>query len=165
MMRHCTPHKLILKLLPAVILLAAACHCPEGYHAFHTLPTEGWTKHDTAFFALPRQKATTRCRAFVEVRHSGRYSYRSLWLTVSRNTADSLTFRTDTLECRLTDDKGHFDGTGLNDLYQKRFPLPDIILQAHTTPLFKVAPFLKDQRLVGITDIGIRLIPISSDER
>ena len=82
-----------------------------------------------------------------------------------RFTADSLTFRTDTIECQLTDAKGHFDGTGLNDLYQKRFPLPDVILQPHTAPLVKIAPFLKDQQLEGITDIGIRLVPTRDDKR
>lgn len=165
MMRHCTPYSPTLILLPALIWLAAACHKPEGYHAFHALPTDGWSKHDTVTFTLPRLETTAHCRAFVEIRHSGHYPYRSIWLTVSRNTADSLTFHTDTVECRLTDDKGHFDGTGLNDLYQKRFPLSDVILQAHTAPLVKIAPFLKDQQLKGITDIGIRLVPLRDDNR
>ena len=146
-------------LLPAIILLAAACHAPEGYHAFRTLPDEGWKRGDTLYFSLPRQTGTRPCRAALEIRHRGDYPYCSLWLLVSHNTADSLTFRTDTVECMLVDKHGHFDGAGINDLYQKSFPLPDITLHEGSAPTFKIAPFMKDRLLEGISDVGIRLTP------
>ena len=146
-------------LLPAIALLAAACHAPEGYHAFQTLPADGWKRADTLRFTLPRQTQTQPCQYAVEIRHHGCYPYRSLWLLVSHNTADSLTFHTDTIECTLVDKYGHFDGAGVNDLYQKSFPLPAVILQENTAPTFKIVPFMKDRQLEGISDVGIRLTP------
>lgn len=144
----------------AIVLLSAGCHAPERYHAFRTLPVEGWTRGDTLCFALPRQTHTMSCRATIEIRHTGRYPYRSLWLLVSHNTTDSLQFRTDTIECALTDAHAHFDGTGINDLYQKSFPLSPMTLKAGTSPIIRVVPFMKDRFLPGITDIGVRLTPV-----
>lgn len=151
-------------LLPAVILLAAACHAPEGYHAFQTLPTKGWKRGDTLFFSIPRQTQTRHYHSTVEIRHRGDYPYCSLWLLIGHNTDDSLTFRTDTIECMLVDKHGHFNGAGINDLYQKSFPLPDITLHEGSTPTFKITPFMKDRLLKGISDVGIRLIPVTSPE-
>ena len=75
-------------LLPAIILLAAACHAPEGYHAFRTLLDEGWKRGDTLYFSLPRQTGTRPCRATLEIRHRGDYPYCSLWLLVNHNTPE-----------------------------------------------------------------------------
>lgn len=152
-------------LLPAVVLLAAACHAPEGYHAFRTLPDEGWKRGDTLRFSMPRQTRTQRCHGAVEIRHKGDYPYCSLWLLVCHNADDSLTFRTDTLECALVDKHGHFDGAGINDLYQKSFSLPDITLREGSAPTIKIAPFMKDRLLKGISDVGIRLTPAAPSEK
>ena len=141
----------------AMLLSAAGCHAPRGYHAFQSLPTDGWKRGDTLLFTLPRQTEPQHYHARIEVRHTGDFPYRSLWLVVSRNTVDSLTFRTDTIECVLTDPNGHFDGDGINNLYQKSFPLPDLTLPAGFTPTVKIAHHLQDRYLTGITDVGIRL--------
>lgn len=157
-MRHsCKQFIQLFFLLPAALLSAAGCHAPRGYHAFQSLPTNGWKRGDTLLFTLPRQTEPQHYHARIEVRHTGDFPYRSLWLVVSRNTVDSLTFRTDTIECVLTDPNGHFDGDGINNLYQKSFPLPDLTLPAGFTPTVKIAHHLQDRYLTGITDVGIRL--------
>lgn len=142
--------------LPA-LLLAACQPSAEEYHTFLRTPDKGWTRRDTLSYKLPLQKNDIPCQIDVELRHSSMYPYRSIWLLVAHNEQDSTAFRTDTIECVLTDEAGLFDGAGVNDLYQKRFPLMRTNLKAKTSPTFKITHYMKDKRIKGIQDVGIRV--------
>lgn len=136
---------------------AASCLPADNYHSFCSVPSTGWSKNDTLYLQLQEQREESQCQAYIEIRHTQEYPYQSVWLLVSHNEADSLTFRTDTIECRLTDNTGKFDGNGLSGSYQKSIPFKAIRLQKNTDPLFKITHFMKEKEIQGITDIGIRL--------
>lgn len=139
------------------VLLSAACHLTDNYHQFRTLRINGWEQTDTLVFDLPRQKSSFSAFANIEIRYSGTYPYRSIWLEVKHNELDSTVFQTDTVECSLVNSKGTFDGTGISDLYQKSFPLTKISIKAHHAPKFKITHCMTDKQLKGIINVGIKL--------
>ncbi len=136
----------------------SACYLSDKYHSFQPIPLTGWAKNDTLFFTLPQSQAdNARYGLSLELRHNGNYPYRTLWLTVSHNTPDSMTFVTDTIECQLTNESGHFTGSGLNNLYQQAYQLADLTLNGSYAPVIKITHYMRDDTLRGICDIGIRL--------
>ena len=55
----------------------------------------------------------------IGLRHTGEYSYRDIWLSVTQSEGDSIPPRTDTLHIYLTDEKGHWVQSGaMGGLYQ-----------------------------------------------
>lgn len=147
--------------MPAILFLGllAACQPDTMYHSFHTLPKDGWNKGDTLVFTIPVENIQPKTYELqVEIRHTNELAYRSLWVIVYQNAQDSTHFTADTLQCVLTNEKGRFTGTGLNNYYQKSFPLKTVTLNNGYTPVFKLALYMKKGRIEGIHDMGIRLV-------
>lgn len=148
---------LYIKVGLSALLLAACRSSVEEYHTFLRPPAEGWTRRDTLPYQLLKEAEDTKCQIDIELRYSSLYPYRSIWLLVAHNEKDSTVFTTDTIECVLTNKAGMFDGAGVNGLYQKRFPLLRTTLKAHTDPIFKITHYMKDKKLKGIQDVGLRV--------
>lgn len=138
-------------------MLAASCLPADNYHSFKSVEQTGWNKNDTLLLQLQNQKEASQCQAFIEIRHTQDYPYQSVWLLIAHNENDSLVFQTDTIECKLTNRKGQFDGNGIGGSYQKSIPFRTISLKKNSHPLFKISHFMKEKEIKGITDVGIRL--------
>lgn len=145
----------------AGIVAGALASCQSHtvvYHSFHTLPHDGWNKSDTLTFSIPTENLPTgNCALQIEIRHTEKFAYRSLWMVVYQNAEDSTHFVADTLQCVLADEKGRFLGPGLNHYYQMSFPLKTVTLPHTYTPVFKLAHYMKKGRIEGIEDVGICL--------
>ncbi len=136
---------------------AVSCLPADNYHSFCSVQPAGWNKNDTLYLQLQEQKEESQCHAYIEIRHTQDYPYQSVWLLISHNETGQDVFRIDTVECKLTDNKGKFNGNGLSGSYQKSFPFKPIHLKKNTHPVFKISHFMKEKEIKGITNIGIRL--------
>ena len=94
-------HKLLYQLknkltwLPIIIL--AACQNNIIYHSYAPVPLDGWDKSDTLVYTLPNSIPAGNYEAEIGIRYQESYPYRDIWLEVSHNTKDTLTYVTDTL--------------------------------------------------------------------
>ena len=119
-------HKLLYQLknkltwLP--ILILAACQNNIIYHSYAPVPLDGWDKSDTLVYTLPNSIPAGNYEAEIGIRYQESYPYRDIWLEVSHNTKDTLTYVTDTLQLFLVDEAGNKTGNGLCGLYQCDLP-------------------------------------------
>ena len=110
-------HKLLYQLknkltwLP--ILILAACQNNIIYHSYAPVPLDGWDKSDTLVYTLPNSIPAGNYEAEIGIRYQESYPYRDIWLEVSHNTKDTLTYVTDTLQLFLVDEAGNKTGNGL----------------------------------------------------
>jgi len=94
---------------------------------------------------------------YIQVRNDGRYEYSNLWLFIRTNSPTGASLR-DTLECRLADEHGRWQGRGSGGRfsleiplrYRVRFPQPG-------TYLFEIEHGMRDTELKHITDLGLRI--------
>lgn len=144
-----------------LLLLAAwlvtACIDQTVYHTYQSIPSKGWGKGDTLFFHVPLTDSLVRLHLYAEVRNESEYTYQNLYLVIGNNLADSTCFRTDTLEFTLADSEGKWKGTGWGTLYQSSLPLDTAIVRHPGNYTFKINHGMKDEILIGICDIGIRI--------
>lgn len=147
----------ILQCLP--LLLLTACQIPTVYHSYQPIPIDGWSKNDTLTFALPASVPTGTFEVTVGVRYEMNYPYRNLWLAISHNTTDSLTYATDTLQLILADEKGNRHENSPGGLYQCSFPLRTgfPIAQEGTGRNFRIVHIMRDEPLRGLSDVGISI--------
>ena len=95
----------------------------------------------------------------IGIRYQESYPYRDIWLGVSHNTEDTLTYVTDTLQLFLVDEAGNKTGNGLCGLYQCNLPYKAFIpiRTEGSTRTFRIVHIMRDNPLTGISDIGIQL--------
>ncbi len=144
--------------LLAACLVAACGNKNTVYHSYQSLPSAGWEKSDTLSFLIPvADSVPTILKLFAEVRNRTDYPYRDLHLVLSQNIQDSTVWHTDTIAICLTDSTGRWTGKGWESVYQsERFvrAIQPLYPGKYTV---KVASGMKDGKLQGINDIGIRI--------
>ena len=145
--------------LPIIYLLLTACHSNTVYHSYQSIPTTGWSKSDTLVYTLPNSIPAGNYEAEIGIRYQESYPYRDIWLGVSHNTEDTLTYVTDTLQLFLVDEAGNKTGNGLCGLYQCNLPYKAFIpiRTEGSARTFRIVHIMTDNPLTGISDIGIQL--------
>lgn len=145
-------------LLLLTLWLASACMEHTMYHSYHSIPAKGWSKSDTLVFRVTIPDSLKALKLFAEVRNNNKYAYQNLYLVVENNLQDSTIFETDTLELTLADKEGKWTGTGWGSLFQSSQPLGTAVTQHPGNYTFKVSQGMKDEQLMGISDIGIKVM-------
>lgn len=144
-----------------VLFLLNACHTDTRYHVYQAVSgEEGWDKSDSLAFHLPVGLSSGEYRMEIGLRHTGEYSYRDIWLSVTQSEGDSIPPRTDTLHIYLTDEKGHWVQSGaMGGLYQHVYvsDKPVIFSTDSIDRIFRITHLMRQNPLPGISDVGIRL--------
>lgn len=151
--------KLPLKGFACILLLwlAVACDTRTVYHEFRSLPASGWERGDTLTYEVQVTDSALAYRLFVEVRNSNSYPYRNLPLSLLREAPDSTGATLDTFQLMLADSTGIWRGTGWGGLYLSLFSCREVEILRPGIYRFKLVHRLPDDKLPGITDVGIRL--------
>ncbi len=127
------------------------------YHAFQSIPEEGWKRQDTLFFNAIVPDSQTYYKLTIEIRNRNIYPYQNINLSVCCEGPEGQKPQVDTLEAVLADKEGIWTGNGWGGLYQSAFSAGSIKIEKSGDYLFKVAYTLPDDILPGINDIGIKL--------
>ena len=138
--------------------LLTACNENTVYHSYQSLPDEGWGKSDTLSFQIPiTDSIPTTLRLFAEVRNRIEYPYHDPHLFISQNLQDSTVWRTDTIAFSLADSTGRWTGHGWGSIYQSETFIKSVLPLRSGNYTIKVINGMKDEKLQGLSDVGIRI--------
>lgn len=159
--RRFTPVGLIRRYgLFLLVAASALCACGDKqcrYHAYRSLPSEGWSRRDTLTFEVDVADSLTSYRLALEVRNRNSYPYQNLPLSFCFTDSAGIPLRTDTLQLRLAEPTGSWTGKGWSGLYQSAFPAGEVTVGRAGRYYIKIAYTLSDERLQGVNDVGVRL--------
>lgn len=144
-------------LLLFIVSVLCACDKQTVYHAFQSIPEEGWIRQDTLFFEVAVPDSQTYYKLSVEIRNRSDYPYQNLNLSICYDDPESKQAPADTLNAVLATKEGLWTGDGWGGLYQYSFPAGSIKIGKAGDYLFKIVYTLPDEKLQGINDIGIKL--------
>ena len=138
-------------------ILLAACGQKDFY--LRNVPIEKgiWPAEHFYRFEVPVSDTNSSYNIYLQVRNDGRYEYSNLWLFIRTNSPTGAVLR-DTLECRLADEEGRWQGKGSGGRfsleiplrYRVRFPNPG-------TYIFEIDQGMRSNELKYITDLGLRI--------
>ena len=134
-----------------------ACDKQTVYHAFRSVPQEGWKRQDTLFFDVAVPDSQTYYKLTVEIRTRHTYPYHNINLSIGYEDPESKRVQVDTLKAVLASKEGIWKGDGWGGLYQSAFSAGSIKIGRSGNYLFKIAYTLPDEILPGINDVGIKL--------
>lgn len=146
--------------LKSIILLfivsaLSACDKQTVYHAFQSIPQEGWLRKDTLLFNVEVPDSQTYYKLSIEIRNRNNYPYQNLSLSICYDGPEVPKLPADTLNAILATKEGIWKGDGWGGLYQSAFPVGSIRVGKAGAYHFKIAYTLPDESLQGINDIGL----------
>lgn len=140
----------------AALTMMAGCDTDVVYDRYEHTPTEGWDKSDTLFFDVPRLTESGRYRMEIGLRTNAEFPFTDLTLVVDRTVEPGHQLKSDTLKCRVADDKGNILGQGIS-YFQYSFILADADLHRGDSLHISVRHIMKREIIPGISDVGLKL--------
>lgn len=134
------------------------CQRQLGAFAYRSTSVDGWEPGDTLHFHIDtlRQSGNYLLTLGIRTSASTPYPFQSIWLVVQQRWYNPDTLRTDTVECRLTDEKGDIAGHGVS-LYQHTRPFLTQHLPAGASADFRIIHIMRREMLPGVAGVGIKL--------
>ena len=150
------------RFLSALLLVAAllsSCHEGEVYYRFHPITNGSWSKETSLDFRLDSLRVSPgrRYDISLEIVNSSQYPYQNLWLLVQQNVTDTLS-TTDSIEIKLADAHGKWQGSGSAGLYQLSIPYKTgIALDSARAYLIRIRHGMKNDALKGVEKVGVKV--------
>ncbi|MFA6126679.1 MAG: gliding motility lipoprotein GldH [Bacteroidales bacterium] len=147
--------------IPALVLimgiLLASCGQKDFY--LRNVPVESgvWPADKFFRFEVPVRDTAGSYNIYLQIRNDGRYEYSNLWLFIRTNSPTGASLR-DTVECRLADEQGHWQGRGSGGRYSLEIPLRYRVRFPNSgLYIFEIDQGMRDKQLKYITDLGLRI--------
>ncbi len=123
-----------------------------------------WERSQIAKFDIAIDDTLAYYSIFINLRNSGQYPYRNIYLFSKIKSPDGKYAR-DTSEFILADAKGKWLGKGIGDLWEHQF-LYKKGVQFPTSGeyIIELEQAMRDKELKYITDVGVRVEKISNNQ-
>lgn len=143
------------------LMVFSSCTDDSVYDGFITHPKEGWHQESVIAFEVDIQDTNTRYEITLTIRNNNDYPYSNLFLFRQIQTKAGVEFY-DTAQYLLADKYGNWLGKGVGAIKTSEFMYKNQALRFAKmgTYTFTLQQGMRDQLLVGIEDVGLRLVPV-----
>lgn len=158
MLQEIMKNKFLLAIL--IALISVACKNNDVFFQYKTVAPKGWNKDSLYTFNIKITDTISAYNIYVNVRNRGEYPYQNLWLFLDNTTPDK-TQKKDSIECYLADQRGKWLGSGIGSvmempiLYQQ-----NVRFKKAGTYQYKIVHGMRDSILIGINDIGMKVVKV-----
>jgi gliding motility-associated lipoprotein GldH len=147
--------------IPALLIFISIvlASCGQKDFFLRNMPVEKglWPSDHFYRFEVPVRDTAGSYNIYLQVRNDGRYEYSNLWLFILTNSPTGASIR-DTVECRLADEQGRWQGKGSGGKYSLEIPLRYRVKFPNAgVYLFEIDQGMRDKELKYITDLGLRI--------
>ncbi len=109
-----------------LVSISTSCKQKSVYESYHRITQSAWNQDTILVFDLNIPDPKKVYNLSFMVRNEGRYNYSNLWLFIAI-TPPTGKVTTDTLELALAKPTGEWLGSGLHDLYDRKYPYKQTI--------------------------------------
>lgn len=149
-----------------IILLIFLNSCSNNtvFSEYKAVENNQWQKDSVLSFDVDIKETLDQYAIYLNLRNDKDYEFNNIFLIVDIDYPNN-TKTTDTLEYKMTDDKGVFLGTGFTDIKENKLELKErIIFPVKGVYKFKVQQAMRKngqengiEFLNGINDVGIQI--------
>lgn len=146
---------LVITLLP----LFSSCRNRSLYSEVQQVANAEWSRFNRLIFKAEISDTTTACDILITLRTNTDYPYRNIFLFTTTTSPLGFSVK-DTTEYFLADEKGNWFGKGLGDIHDLSVQYKSNVLFPYSgTYEFRIDHGMRTDNLVGILDVGIRIVP------
>ncbi len=140
-----------------IVLFFVACAEKAVFNEFRLISPDGWSADSVCVFKMEINDPAMQYNLFVNVRHTGAYTYQNLWLFIEKISPDSILLN-DTIACNLADHTGRWLGAGSGSVYLLPVPYQQQLqFDSPGVYVYKIRHGMREDTLKGINAIGLRL--------
>ena len=140
-----------------IIFTLCSCDSKRIYESNVAIPSNGWHSLELVRFEVEITDTINPCNIYINVRNNNKYRYMDLWLFVNVRSPIG-TVERDTVLIRLADHRGKWMGHGLGSKFDSRiFLRRNVRFPVTGTYVFEYEQGMRDEPLMGIEDIGLRI--------
>lgn len=140
-----------------LMTIMAGCGRQTVFQDSSAIPTEGWNANHLLHFEMSLSDTVPLHELYLLVRNTTDYPYSNLYLFLDIEFPDKHWIR-DTLECMLVQRDGQWTGKGFGKIRSNQFLFrDDVWFPTPGSYRFRIQHGMRDDVLLGISDIGIRL--------
>lgn len=143
-------------MLTAIALMVALLSCgvsPNDAGEYVRIPEGGWVYGDSLRFTPSIADSVADGRLVVAVSHNNNYVYSNIWLEVTRLNSQGRETR-DTLNMRLSDEYGRWNGSGFGSGYQLSDTVPGVTRIVRDSAIV-IRHVMRTDLLEDIEQIGV----------
>jgi gliding motility-associated lipoprotein GldH len=135
----------------------SGCDSKRYFEENKTIPGGVWNTRNMVEFAVDIRDTAVAYNLYLNVRNSGDYPYSNLYVFIHTLLPGGRTV-TDTVECQLADYTGRWIGSGIGSVKFNRFLFQEgVYFRRPGKYLFRIEQAMRDENLVGIRDVGLRI--------
>ena len=142
-------------LFPLIALSLSACTGSTFYHSYKPLPKEGWERHDTVCFDLPKAGQDIDGTLIIGLRTAAHTPMQDIVLAVEQCFDAPPDYVCDTVRYPLTDDEGYALAKGVNHHQYEDRQLP-LQMKKGQSGSVRIRHLMTHELMTGITEVGIR---------
>ncbi|MFA6923241.1 MAG: gliding motility lipoprotein GldH [Bacteroidales bacterium] len=153
------PSKLFgnLFLISIALFLFYSCDKNRVFEDIKEIPEGNWNRKNKISFEINITDTTSLNNIYFNIRNKGSYAYRNIYIFLNTIYPDNKS-SIDTFVCILANEKGRWLGKGIGDLWFNRMLFKkNLVFPKKGKYIFKFEQAMRNEDLLGITDIGIRI--------
>jgi gliding motility-associated lipoprotein GldH len=141
-----------------------SCNNNTVYTKYKSVNNGKWHKDSLVSFTFKAKDTISKNNIYINLRNNKDYEFSNIFLIIGITFPNNHSIK-DTLEYRMTDEKGVFLGTGFTDIKENkleyktniRFPQKGNYTFSVEQAMRKLGKIEADDLLNGITDVGIEI--------
>lgn len=139
--------------------MQAACISPSVnvFEKNVPIPQYAWSAAFRPRIDVDVHDTASRYNMYVVVRHTDAYRYNNMWMNISINFPGDTAVRKQRFNLLLATDQKGWLGSGMDDIYEQRVPLPWKQFPRSGTYSFTLENIMRDDPLEHVLDVGIRI--------
>lgn len=144
-------------LLMAVLLFLSSCQSGILFEKTIAIPQEGWSQDNFLVYSIPVDDTLSKYNFSLIIRNEARYEYSNLFLFINITAPGGEGIR-DTVEVRLSDERGNWLGSGVGGKHTIQVPFKNQVKFPHKgNYIIEIEQGMREKDLNFITDVGLRI--------
>ncbi len=143
----------------ALFILLALCSCDQSkiFEQNVSFPDNIWLTKNKLAFEVVIEDTSSVHNVIFNIRNTDLYKYNNLWLFINTTFPDGTVFN-DTIDYALANETGAWLGDGLGGFYGLKVPYRlKVKFPASGTYRFVIQQAMRENKLIGISDFGLRI--------
>jgi len=132
-----------------------ACDSSEVFEENLRIKNSAWERKEKAFFEFEIKDSSATYDLYLNFRHGGDYPYQNIYLFIESKSPSGKIAK-DTAQMILANNKGHWMGKGIGDIFDYQFRFKQgLLFPENGKYYFEIEQAMREETLNNVTDIGI----------
>lgn len=137
--------------------LFASCGKVDLYEKHVSIPQHAWSSAFKPAFEFDITDSTADYRLFFLIRHTEKYNFSNIYFNLASLLPGEDTLRKAMFEVQLATDKNGWLGSGMDDIYEHRHPVTNLVQMRPGHYRFELEQVMREDPLQHVLSVGIRL--------